>query len=194
VFFARNVVFEGYEDYSLTSQSNAWFAYGGSYAGSFAAFLRVLYPQDFYGAIASSSVPEAIVDYWEYWEAIRLYGPKKCIETSQRFVELIDGVLLQGLNKTSSLLKRTFGFPESISDADFAAITTVTGVGRWQSRNWDPEVSSTAFDQYCENVTTTEVTYPTSLARRKNIELLIGMIFPFLPGRETFVNQTLNCI
>lgn len=194
VYFARNIVFEGLEDYALTSKTNAWFAYGGSYAGSFAAFLRVLYPQDFYGAIASSSVPEAIVDYWEYWEAIRLYGPKKCVETSQRFVELIDGVLLQGLIRTSSLLKRTFGFPDTISDADFAAITTMTGVGRWQSRNWDPEVSSDAFDQYCKNVTTDEVIYPTSAVRRQNVELFVGTVFPFLPGRETFVNQTLNWI
>jgi serine carboxypeptidase S28 len=35
-YFAQHVKFKGLEDYALTSQFTAWFAYGSSYAGSMA--------------------------------------------------------------------------------------------------------------------------------------------------------------
>jgi hypothetical protein len=40
-YFAQNVRFKGLEDYALNSKYNAWFAYGGSYAGSMAVMLPV---------------------------------------------------------------------------------------------------------------------------------------------------------
>lgn len=65
-YFAQNVKFPGYEDKDLTSKSTPWIAYGGSYAGAFVAFLRVTYPDVFWGAISSSGVTKAIWDYWAY--------------------------------------------------------------------------------------------------------------------------------
>lgn len=49
-FFARNVVFEGFEDRNLTAPDTAYIAYGGSYAGAFVAFLRKTYPDIYFGA------------------------------------------------------------------------------------------------------------------------------------------------
>lgn len=48
-YFAKNVVFEGLEDKNLTAPETAYIGYGGSYAGAFVAFLRVQYPDVYYG-------------------------------------------------------------------------------------------------------------------------------------------------
>lgn len=66
--FAKNVVFPGFEDTDLTSPHAAWLYYGGSYAGAKAAFARKLFPDVWWGAIASSAVTAAIIDLWEYYE------------------------------------------------------------------------------------------------------------------------------
>lgn len=66
--FAKNVVFPGLEDKELTSPHAAWLYYGGSYAGAKAAFARKLFPEVWWGAIASSAVTAAIIDFWEYFE------------------------------------------------------------------------------------------------------------------------------
>lgn len=48
-YFAQNVVFKGLENKNLTAPSTAYIAYGGSYAGAFVAFLRVQYPDVYFG-------------------------------------------------------------------------------------------------------------------------------------------------
>lgn len=48
-YFAQHVVFEGLEDKNLTAPETAYFGYGGSYAGAFVAFMRVVYPDVYYG-------------------------------------------------------------------------------------------------------------------------------------------------
>jgi hypothetical protein len=69
-YFAQNVVFPGHEDKNLTSYTTPWITYGGSYAGAFVAFLRVKYPDIFWGAISSSGVTKAIYNYWQYYEPV----------------------------------------------------------------------------------------------------------------------------
>ncbi len=49
VYFAKNIVFPGFEHLNLTSPNAAYIGYGGSYAGGFNAFLRKLYPDVFWG-------------------------------------------------------------------------------------------------------------------------------------------------
>ena len=73
-YFAQNIVFPGLEGKDLTSKTTAYIGYGGSYAGAFNAFLRVQYPQVFWGTISSSGVTKAIWDYWEYFYPIEKYG------------------------------------------------------------------------------------------------------------------------
>ena len=48
-YFAQHVIFEGLEDKNLTAPATAYFGYGGSYAGAFVAFLRLVYPNVYYG-------------------------------------------------------------------------------------------------------------------------------------------------
>lgn len=67
-YFASHVVFPGLETHDLTANKTAWIYYGGSYAGAKSAFARKLFPEVWWGAIASSAVTKAIQDYWEYME------------------------------------------------------------------------------------------------------------------------------
>jgi hypothetical protein len=56
-FFAQHINYPGMESYGdLSSNTTAYISYGGSYAGAFSAFLRVQYPDVFWGSISSSGV------------------------------------------------------------------------------------------------------------------------------------------
>ncbi|KAL5119386.1 hypothetical protein ACEQ8H_002655 [Pleosporales sp. CAS-2024a] len=150
-YFARNVKFEGIEA-DLTAPSTPWVVYGGSYAGAQAAFLRVTYPETFWGAISSSGVTAATYDYWQYFEPARLYGPPDCIKNTQILIDVIDNILL-GSNNTAKVqpLKSVFGLGNITDNRDFAL--QITGVFGLQSTNWDPEKNSASFFNYCNNIT-----------------------------------------
>lgn len=85
-YFAENVMLPGLENVKLTPNKHAaWIYYGGSYAGAKAAFARKLFPDVWWGAIASSAVTAAIVDYWEYYEvSLSLRLPPKLFGADRR--------------------------------------------------------------------------------------------------------------
>ncbi|KAE8833539.1 hypothetical protein HRS9139_05358 [Pyrenophora teres f. teres] len=153
-YFAKNVKFEGI-DADLTAPNTPWVVYGGSYAGAQAAFLRVVYPETFWGAISSSGVTTAIYDYWQYFEPARLYGPPDCMKNTQLLIDVIDGILIRQ-NDTSLVqsLKDAFGLGGITDNRDFA--NQITGVYGLQSTNWDPEENSASWFNYCANITAEE--------------------------------------
>lgn len=170
--FAQNIVFPGHENEDFTARSVPWIAYGGSYAGAFAAFLRTLYPGVFWGAISSSGVTEAIHDYWQYWETIREYGPGQCMNTTATLTHAIDTILLEK-KELIPQLKTLFGV-QSLSDTkDFMNMLAYSGVGGWQGRNWDPAVSSPLFDHYCVNLTKGYLHYPGSESKMPPAQFLL---------------------
>ncbi|CEL08727.1 hypothetical protein ASPCAL11872 [Aspergillus calidoustus] len=164
-YFAHNVVFPGLEDLDLTASNVPWIAYGGSYAGAMVAFLRKLYPETFLGAVSSSGVTAAIIDYWAYFEPIRNYGPAQCIDAIQTRTDLVDRLLI-GNPKNETLhaqLQASFGFANPINNTDF--VNLLSGpLGSFQSRNWDPAVGSYEFRHYCDNITAAEPLYPPNNA------------------------------
>ncbi|KAL2376733.1 hypothetical protein RJZ90_007293 [Blastomyces dermatitidis] len=173
-YFAQNVVFEGFEDVDLTAKGgNApWIIYGGSYAGAQVAFLRVEYPDIFWGAISSSGVPKAIYDFWEYFEPVRKYGPPECISTTQKFVDMVDKIII-GLNDSEKTkrLKSLFGLGELTHHDDFV-YSLAWGISYWQSVNWDPAISTRKFDYYCGNLTADELLYDNGDKKEEAKELL----------------------
>lgn len=172
-YFAEHVVFEGLEDYDLSPSSTPWIAYGGSYAGAFVAFLRKLYPQTFWGAISSSGVTEAIYDYWQYYEAQRLYGPPDCISTLQKLTHVVDNILIgQADSGYKTQLKEAFGLGNLTYDDDFANVLSY-GIAGWQSLNWDPAASDPSVFEYCNNLTSDSLLYPDTAALRPEVEELI---------------------
>ncbi|EXJ91600.1 hypothetical protein A1O3_00148 [Capronia epimyces CBS 606.96] len=158
-YFASHVVFPGLEHLNLTAPGTPYIAYGGSYAGGFVAFLRVLYPDLTWGAISSSGVTEAIYDFWEYYEPLREYGPPECIDTQVKLINVVDNILLQNDSTTVTQLKRGFGLENLTYSDDFANVVS-GGLGWWQSRNWDPAVGSPEFDFYCGNLSSDSVLWP----------------------------------
>ncbi|KAL8774583.1 MAG: hypothetical protein Q9209_000956 [Squamulea sp. 1 TL-2023] len=158
-YFAQNVVFEGLEGKKLTAPETAYFGYGGSYAGAFVAFLRIVYPNVYYGklslsvarTISSSGVTEAIWDFWRYYEPVREYGPPDCISTHTKLINVVDNILRNNTEYTSQL-KSAFRLEGITYDDDFAQVLSYP-IGGWQGRNWDPEINDPSFDDYCGNIT-----------------------------------------
>ncbi|GAA5967319.1 hypothetical protein JCM3765_005600 [Sporobolomyces pararoseus] len=151
-YFAENVVLPGLEDVDLSPKRTPWIRYGGSYAGATSALARKLYPEVWWGAIASSAVTTAIVDYWEYYVPIQEHAPKQCIEQLQNHTTTIDSILAVKNSFLTSSLKAYFGLPNVTNDADFVNALTVP-LGSWQARNWDPKVGSKTFDRFCDALT-----------------------------------------
>ncbi|KAF2769483.1 hypothetical protein EJ03DRAFT_292874 [Teratosphaeria nubilosa] len=174
-YFAQNIQFPGLEKYGdLTSKSVPYLNYGGSYSGAISAFLRVQYPDIFWGTISSSGVTKAIYDYWQYYEPIVTYAPQDCVAVQKTLINVVDNILIgKNSSNLSAELKSTFGFPNVTYDDDFANILGF-GVGNWQSLNWDPAVSSPEFYNYCDNITSTQVLYPATESVRSDAAYLIG--------------------
>ncbi|KAF2226519.1 peptidase S28 [Elsinoe ampelina] len=172
-FFSQNIVFPGFEDVDLTSKTTPHIAYGGSYAGSFVAFLRLLYPDTFWGAISSSGVPKAIYDYWEYYAPHAEYGPPACIATQQNLIDIIDNIIIRsGSEELTAELKSVFGLSNVTHLDDFADVVS-TGISGWQSLNWDPAISSNSVFTYCNTITDTTVRTPATAPLRSRVAALV---------------------
>lgn len=173
-YFASNIQFPGLEEHGdLTAKTTPYIGYGGSYAGAFNAFLRVQYPDIFWGTISSSGVTKAIDDYWQYYQAIAEYAPPDCVASHRALVSFLDGILI-GKKHLSTELKTVFDMQNVTYDDDFATAITVNPIAGWQSLNWDPAVSSHKFYSYCSNITSADILYPGTESKRSAVEKLIG--------------------
>lgn len=192
-YFAQNVKFEGFEDLDLTSNTTPYIAYGGSYAGAFVAILRKIYPEQYWGAISSSGVTEAIYDYWQYYEAAALFGPPACVELTQKVTNVVDNILIgQNGTKYVTMLKEVFGLSKVTDNADFANALT-GGISALQNYNWDPKQSDDAFFRYCDRVSNDTVLYPSTEPLRATVEELIA-VGGWGNETDTLINKTLNYI
>lgn len=189
-YFAKNVEFEGLEDVDLSPETTPWIAYGGSYAGSFVAFLRIQYPDIYMGAISSSGVPKAIWDFYEYFEAARLFGPEDCIDATTKVVNVVDTILLNETDHTAQL-KEVFGMGQISDDKDFASAIS-SDIYSLQSYQWDPELSSDAFFTYCDTVVKKNQ-YPSLEGRRADVEKLIE-VAGYGDEADSLVDSMLNYI
>lgn len=195
-YFARNVVFDGLEHLNLTAPNTAYFAYGASYAGAFVALLRKIYPDVYYGAIASSAVIEVIYNFYQYYDAPRIFGPSDCITATQHFVTFLDNLLLGKVDNSPDLpqrLKNVFDLGEFTYDDDFAYVVT-DDVGWFQVQNWDPEEGNPQFGYYCGNITSPTLIYPEVAGRKTEVQYLMNSA-GFGDERDTlFTTQILNYI
>ncbi|KAJ2988009.1 hypothetical protein NUW58_g4205 [Xylaria curta] len=172
-YFANHVKFAGLEHVDLSPKTTPWIAYGGSYAGAFVALLRKLYPDDYWGAISSSGVPEAIWDYYKYFEAAAVYGPPACVERTRKITDIVDKILIgKKGTKYVGQLKSVFGLPNVTHDADFASAIN-GGIYGLQSYNWDPKQSSNQFFDYCDIISSDRLKYPNTESKRKSVNELI---------------------
>ncbi|KAJ3952822.1 hypothetical protein N0V92_010736 [Colletotrichum tropicale] len=176
-YFAKHISFPGHEDLNLTAPGTPYIAYGGSYAGAFAAFLRKLYPEVFWGGISSSGVTAAIIDYWEYFEGARLFSPGECAETTQKLTQVVDNILLGNGKKANAAdvaqLKELFDL-KPLEDADFANLLSF-GITGLQSTNWDPAVDDASFGKYCATVSSDSVVFGSTRHLKSSAEKLLDI-------------------
>jgi hypothetical protein len=172
-YFAKHVKFEGINA-DLTAPNTPWIAYGGSYAGAQAAFLRVVYPETFWGTISSSGVTVAIYDYWQYFEPIRQFAPPDVVKNTQLMVDVVDKIILKP-NNTARVaeLKNAFGLGNVTNNADFANVLA-SGIYGWQSTNWDPEENSPGFWYYQTNMTDERLINNSTGSLRPTVAKLLG--------------------
>jgi hypothetical protein len=95
----------------------------GSYAGARAAHMRILYPDLVYGAIASSAVTHAQIEFPEYNEIIRNAAPGHCASHVVNAVNLVDRALSS--KRLNTPIKRLFGLEELTEDVEFATVISV---------------------------------------------------------------------
>ena len=171
-YFQSKVTFPGLEGQNLTAPQTPWIIYGGSYAGAFVAFMRVVYPDITWGAISSSGVTEAIYDYWQYYEPIRTYGPPDCIATQQKLMNVLDNIIMSNDTESINELKSAFGLQDLSDNKDLANVASY-GIQGWQSLNWDPAVSSDSFYEYCGNITSNDNEWPVTADLSSNVSALI---------------------
>ncbi|GAA5950101.1 hypothetical protein JCM21900_004598 [Sporobolomyces salmonicolor] len=177
-YFAKNVIFPGLGHLNLTAPGTAWVRYGGSYAGAASAFARKLFPDIWWGAIASSAVTTAIVDFSDYYIPIRQSGPPQCISQLQNHTATIDSLLALKHSLVTSSLKAYFGLPNVTDDADFVNALSLP-LSSWQARNWDPAVGSSTFFRFCDALTNTTTT--PSLSIDSATGSLLSYLLPHWP-------------
>ncbi|PWY83625.1 peptidase S28 [Aspergillus heteromorphus CBS 117.55] len=195
-YFASNVVFPGLEGLDLTAATTPWIAYGGSYAGAFVAFLRKIYPDLYWGAVSSSGVTEAIIDFWEYYEPIRLFGPSQCISTQQTFIDVVDRILIDHADNLTlaAQLKSAFGGnAPNLSNQDFVSYLSY-GLDSFQSRNWDKAVGTPLFRSFCNNITDSRVLYPDTAEKISAPVKELIQAAGYNPSNTTLVTSFLNWI
>lgn len=82
-------------------------------------------------------------DYWRYYEPIAKYAPPRCVNVTKDITHAMDNIFVKPPNKQlRPTLKRAFGLQNVTHADDFQYTLSEFGILGWQSKNWDPEVSS----------------------------------------------------
>jgi len=138
-------------------------------------------------------VPVAIWDYWQYFEAARIYAPGDCSITTQKLQNAVDNILIkQKDTKYPGELKQAFGYSSTAKDLDFVNVLS-TGVYGLQSYNWDPQQSSSSFFDYCDYISSDKVLANNVEAKRAIVEELLAA-GGYIDEVDVLTNRTLNWI
>lgn len=92
VQFVRNIQLDGVRE-EINSRHAPVITYGGSYAGARSAHLRILYPRDFWGGIASSGVTAALEDFPEYMDGVARGNDVHAVQALEAAIAGIDAII-----------------------------------------------------------------------------------------------------
>jgi hypothetical protein len=86
------------DEYKM-SPINRWIAFGGSYSGALAAWIRILHPDVVYGSVATSAPVYALFDFNQYLEVIgkslsQARNGDQCVSAIQEAFTLLDKMIL----------------------------------------------------------------------------------------------------
>ncbi|KAF9556834.1 hypothetical protein CPC08DRAFT_74264 [Agrocybe pediades] len=147
-YFAKNVNLPMPGGDSVTPDKAPWILVGGSYSGALTSWIMVNKPGLFFAGYASSAVVEVILDFWQYFEPIRLNMPANCSADVQAVIAHVDKTF-SGKNQTAiQQLKENFGLG-NMTHLDDVAGALRNNMWDWQSL----QVTSgpgTQFYKFCD--------------------------------------------
>ncbi|KAF0716566.1 Aste57867_2777 [Aphanomyces stellatus] len=105
-----------FQDYFVAARNltkaSKWVAFGGSYPGMLAAWVKAVYPTRFAGSVASSAPIQAKVDFFEYAdvvsEGLRYFGKDACVDTVRSALEELHRLLSSPSAADAATLKALF--------------------------------------------------------------------------------------
>jgi len=177
---------------SIVGTQCKWIAFGGSYPGNLAAWIRLKYPHLIYASVGSSAPVEAVVDMYQYMDvvgfALKYFGGDKCYDAmysaQKKIAELIetkegrdklndDFKTCQDLNNNDQYDWANFegnvmgivqGVVQYNLDRPSEKRTTVTDVCNFVTRGSDPYTGFVNLTRYEQHGNCLEVSYRQALA------------------------------
>ncbi|CAK4693768.1 unnamed protein product [Aphanomyces euteiches] len=124
------------EQRNLTS-ANKWVAFGGSYSGVLAGFVRAKFPNNFVGSVASSAPVWAKTDFVEYSEKVayglKFFGGDKCLNNVGQAMKDFHALMVSTKQEDADLFKRLFNPCAPIKNDLDRAVLEVDMFGNFQS-------------------------------------------------------------
>ncbi|KAF8914245.1 serine carboxypeptidase S28-domain-containing protein [Gymnopilus junonius] len=148
VYFAQTVNLPMPGGDSVTPDKAPWVLVGGSYSGALTSWTMVNKPNVFAAGYASSAVVEAILDFWQYFEPVRLNMPKNCSADVEAVISFVDKTF-SGKNAAAILtLKENWGLG-AVTHLDDVAGALRNNLWDWQSLQPTSGPGATFFD-FCD--------------------------------------------
>ncbi|KZP20128.1 peptidase S28 [Athelia psychrophila] len=132
VYFAQNVQLAMPGGSNVQPGKAPWILIGGSYSGALTAWTMTSHPGVFWAGYASSAVVEAIIDFWQYFEPIRLYMPSNCSVDVETVITHVDQVFTNGTAAEIQALKSNWGLG-GLSHLDDVAGALRNNLWDWQA-------------------------------------------------------------
>ncbi|KAG6808517.1 hypothetical protein H0H92_003858 [Tricholoma furcatifolium] len=132
VYFAENVNLPMPGGNEVTPSQAPWVLIGGSYSGALTSWTMVDKPGIFWAGYASSAVVEAILDFWQYFEPIRLNMPQNCSADVQAVIAHVDEVFTGTDAAAIQALKDNWGLGD-MTHLDDVAGSLRNNMWDWQS-------------------------------------------------------------
>ncbi|KAJ4010984.1 hypothetical protein NW752_007477 [Fusarium irregulare] len=96
-----------------------WIQSGCSAQGNRVLFTEKEYPDVFWASWSSSAPPQAIPDFWRYFDAAKAYMPKNCTTDVGKVIDYLDNMMLQGSTDEIHKIKERFGASDLEHNDDF---------------------------------------------------------------------------
>ncbi|KAG6832185.1 hypothetical protein H0H92_004917 [Tricholoma furcatifolium] len=131
-YFANNVVLPMPGGNQVTPDKAPWILIGGSYSGALTSWTMVDKPGLFWAGYASSAVVQAILDFWEYFEPIRLNMPANCSADVQAVIDYVDKTFTSKNTAAIQQFKQSFGLA-NLTHLDDVAGALRNNLWDWQA-------------------------------------------------------------
>ncbi|XP_052862481.1 putative serine protease F56F10.1 [Anopheles cruzii] len=167
--------------YRLDSHTNRWIAFGGSYPGSLAAWLREKYPSLVHGSISSSGPLLAKIDFVEYYDTVvSSLGnySMRCVEAVQSAMEQVETLLKHRIGQRTinekfdlcDAIEKSINNSLDVASLFEALAGNFAGVVQYNKDN-SPHASLT-IDEVCDVMANTTIGAPVSRLAEVNRLLL----------------------